>query len=45
MSDALKSNTTLTQLDLTCKDEKEQATQIAFINNTLFFIVIKIDSE
>ena len=40
MSDALKSNTTLIQLDLRSKDKRNN-TQMASINNPLFFILIK----
>ena len=40
LSDALKSNTTLTQLSLLCKDKRNN-TQMASTNNALFFILIK----
>ena len=40
MSEALKSNTTLTKLDLT-GEHKRNNTQMASINNQLFFILIK----
>ena len=40
LSDALKSNTTLTKLNLWCKDKRNN-TQMASINNQLFFIIIK----
>ena len=40
LSDALKSNTTLTQLSLSCQHERNN-TQMASINNPLFSILIK----
>ena len=41
LSDALKSNTTLTQLNLWCKHKKRNSTQIASIDKSLFSIIIK----
>ena len=40
MSDALKSNTTLTELDLRCQHERNNA-QMMSISNSLFSIFIK----
>ena len=40
LSDALRLNTTLTQLDLSCEDKRNN-TQMTPINNPLFFILIK----
>ena len=40
MSDALKSNTTLTKLDLSCEDKRNN-TQMPSTNKTLFSILIK----
>ena len=40
LSDALKSNTTLIELDLS-GEHKRNNTQMASINNQLFFILIK----
>ena len=46
LSDALKSNTTLTQLNLGSNLKKKKTTQTPFINNTLTFIPIKLkDNE
>ena len=36
LSEALKSNTTLAQLYLSCEDKKKEDTQKTFINNSLF---------
>ena len=44
LSDALKANTTLTELNLNCEDKRNN-TQMASINNSLFFIFIKINRQ
>ena len=44
MSDALKTNTTLTQLDLRCKDKRNN-TQMSFTNIQLFSIPIKSSGD
>ena len=40
LSEALKSNTTLTKLNLGCEDKKKEDTQKTSINNSLFSILI-----
>ena len=40
LSEALKSNTALTELDLRCEDKRND-TQMASINNPLFSILVK----